>query len=180
MRLMYDSTTASDIPADAEIVAGYVDGRYAWSDADWARFPNAVKVRISVFGSLDADVLDVEPSDATPADAAVWVAQKNARREHATVYCGGYNRTQVDAVCAGLEYDVWLADPTGVAHNNDAATQYSWHGFTGEHFDLSLCADWWPRVAAAEPDGPSVADLLQALSYLKAEVARVATQYGAA
>lgn len=80
MRLMYDSTTASDIPADAEIVAGYVDGRYAWSDADWARFPNAVKVRISVFGSLDADVLDVEPSDATPADAAVWVAQKNARQ----------------------------------------------------------------------------------------------------
>ena len=33
-RLMYDSVISADIPADAAMVAGYVDGLYAWSYND--------------------------------------------------------------------------------------------------------------------------------------------------
>jgi hypothetical protein len=168
VRTMYDSTTAADIPADAEVVAGYVDGKYAWSPADWARFPNAVKVRITVFGgTLDADVLDVEPGDATAQEAADWVRQKNARGERPTIYCGGYNRAAVDAACRGLAYDIWLADPNGIAHlaADTVATQYAWRGANNEHYDMSLCADWWPRGAVAA-EAPAADPLIGALAYV--------------
>jgi hypothetical protein len=147
MRLMYDSTTASAIPANAEIVAGYVDGRYAWSQADWNRFPNAQKVRIAVFPwTNDGEVLDCEPGDATPAECAAWIKMRQASGVQVpTIYCSASDLPAVRAACEGLTYDVWLADPTGVPHNSHAATQYAWTN-TGGHYDLSLCADYWPRT----------------------------------
>jgi hypothetical protein len=61
MRMMFDAVTPENIPKDAEIVGGYLNGRYAWSAADWARFPHAMHVRISVRAAfLDGHVLDVE------------------------------------------------------------------------------------------------------------------------
>ena len=75
MRTMYDSIHASAIPANAKMVAGYVDGLFKWSTADWARFPHAVKVRIACFGHTDSgQVLDVEAGNATPAQAPAWVS----------------------------------------------------------------------------------------------------------
>src|ERR1035437_3344497 len=76
MGTMYDSTNADDIPSGAEIVAGYIDGGFDWSVANWERFSDAQKIRITVTASnLQADVLDVENGDASPGQAAEWVRQ---------------------------------------------------------------------------------------------------------
>src|SRR4051812_12158924 len=89
MRTMYDSVNAGAIPRDAALVAGYLaPSRYAWSAADWARFPHAVKVRIAIFADVDdGHVLDVEPGDATPAEAPGWVKRRRAAGIDPTVYC---------------------------------------------------------------------------------------------
>src|SRR5215472_18251433 len=87
-RIMYDSITPSAIPTTAALVAGYVDGAYAWSTADWARFPHSAKVRIAVFPSTnDGHVLDVEQGDATPAQAPGWVRMRRAAGVDPTIYC---------------------------------------------------------------------------------------------
>ncbi len=88
-RLMYDAVTPTNIPADAAMVAGYINGpRSQWPAAAWARFPNAVKVRITVFASVDeGDVLDVEKYDATPAQAPGWVNMRRRSGADPSVYC---------------------------------------------------------------------------------------------
>ena len=48
MVTMYDSANANGIPKDAKAGAGYINGKFEWSKADWARFPNATKVRIQI------------------------------------------------------------------------------------------------------------------------------------
>src|SRR5438309_3633948 len=79
-RLMYDSTSAHDIPLAAAMVAGYIDHPlYTWSVADWARFPHAVKVRIATRASTsDGHVLDCETGDATPTQCPGWVRIRRA------------------------------------------------------------------------------------------------------
>ena len=47
-RTLYDSTTATDLPKAATMVAGYVDGLYKTVDALRARFPKAQIVTITV------------------------------------------------------------------------------------------------------------------------------------
>ncbi len=52
------------------MVAGYINGIYAWSIAGWARFAGKPQWRISITaGANDGDVLDVETGDATPQQA---------------------------------------------------------------------------------------------------------------
>ncbi len=87
MRIMFDSVDASRIPADAQIVGGYINGRYAWKPSDWARFPTARKVTIAVSADADAKCLDVETYDATSAQAPGWAHRQRARGEpHPWVY----------------------------------------------------------------------------------------------
>jgi hypothetical protein len=86
---MFDSVTPSNIPVNAHAVAGYVNGRYAWSAAEFDLFSDAILVRhISVQAVPAGDTLDVETGDATPAQAPGWVAE---RRSHGVanpwVYC---------------------------------------------------------------------------------------------
>jgi hypothetical protein len=71
------------------MVAGYIDKikLEPWSAADWARFPNAVKVTIVKKASTnDGDVLDVEPGDATAGEAPGWVRMRRAAGADPTVY----------------------------------------------------------------------------------------------
>lgn len=157
MRTMYDSTTASDIPANAEMVAGYVDGLYKWTPSDWARFPHAVKVRIAVFQTTnDGTVLDVEQGNATPAQAVDWVIARRKLNIDPTVYCSESNWPTVRAAFAARHvvqphwwiaiYDGKRAIPAGAI-----ACQYANQPITGAHFDLSAVADYWPGV-----DDPSI------------------------
>ena len=165
MRTMYDSTTASDIPTSAAMVAGYIDGRYAWTDQDWARFPSAVKVRIAVFPTTnDGQVLDVEDWNAIPDQAPAWVLKRRAAGVDPTIYCGyGYQGRTWSAVRmafhnAGVtEPHYWVAAYPGdgavvgaMLYPDSVAHQYAGSATSGGHFDLSAVADYWPGVDAPD------------------------------
>ena len=77
--VMYDSVDISQIPADAAVVAGYVNGNWPTYASLAARFPNARRVSIAVTASADADFLDIEAGDASVAQAAGWYARQRAR-----------------------------------------------------------------------------------------------------
>jgi hypothetical protein len=153
-RTMYDSTTASDIPRSARMVAGYLPpSRFAWSAADWARFPNAVKVRIAIFAHVnDGHVLDVEPGDATPAQAPGWVAMRRRAGVDPSIYCNASTWPTVRAEFRrrGVrEPHYWIAKYDGVARlpAGAVAKQYANPPLHGRgHFDLSIVADFWPGV----------------------------------
>lgn len=151
---MHDSTTASDIPADAVAVGGYIDGAFKWSDEDWARFPGAIKRRIAVFpGTNDGDILDCERGDATPGQCPGWIRMRQASGLAVPViYTMPSNEAAVRAACEGLTYELWVADPAprgmapGTPHfyPGSIATQYAWPEYgSGGHFDLSLCSGDW-------------------------------------
>lgn len=157
-RTMYDGITASRLPTSAQLVAGYVDGLYAWSAADWARFPNGVKVRIACFASTDDGVvLDCEPGNCTPAQSVDWVLMRRRAGVDPTVYCNeldpvaGWPAVRAAFRARGVpEPHYWVANysvnqgspqiPAGAV-----ALQYADKGA----YDLSVVADYWPGVDPA-------------------------------
>jgi hypothetical protein len=152
MRIMYDSVTPSAIPTNAALVAGYVDGRYAWSGAEWARFPHSVKVRIATRASTnDGHVLDVEQGDATPTQATRWVVMRRAAGVDPSVYCNASTWPSVRAAfeSAGVapphywiaHYDGLTAIPSGAV-----AKQYNDPPRSGGNYDISAVADYWPGI----------------------------------
>ena len=156
-RKMYDSVYAANIPADAQVVAGYVDGTYAWSAQDWARFSGKTLVRICVWNNTyGADVIDVEGGNNDANGAVPWVKAKWERGETPTVYCysdagpEGYRVSDVRAACdaAGVKRPlIWITragdgssfDPTG--DTEIVALQYEFDGA----YDVSVIANDWPR-----------------------------------
>lgn len=160
MRTLYDSVTASDIPTTAAMVAGYVDGRYAWSDADWGLHPGAQHVRIAVFADTDdGHALDVENGDATPAQSVSWVRARRAAGADPSVYMNVATWGAVRAAfrAAGVtEPHYWVADWTGARHlpAGAVACQYADPKTSGGHYDLSAVAAHWPGVDAPAPAPP--------------------------
>jgi hypothetical protein len=155
MRTMFDSTTAGDIPETATLVAGYVDGTWPWSPADWALFPAATLVRIAVWASTgDGQVLDVETGNATPEQAPGWVQRRREAGVDPTVYC---NESTWPAVRAAFtaqgvrEPHWWIAhyESAAVIPAGAVALQYADEAQTGAHYDLSVVADYWPGVDPA-------------------------------
>jgi hypothetical protein len=175
-RTMYDSTSAADIPADAEMVAGYCDGEFEWSAADWERFPNAVRVRIATQHTTDdGHVLDVERGDAVPEDAPGWVLMRqDAGIVQPTLYCGLSAVEAVRAACAGLLYWLWVADWTGEPHpvSYAAAVQYAHPPQSGGHYDLSIVySDTWPGPHEIPSAGGQPLDLDTARSIVHVTLA---------
>jgi hypothetical protein len=163
-RFMYDSTSASDIPADAEMVAGYIDGAYRWTDASWARFPTAVKVTIATQPSTnDGDVLDVELGDAIPAEAPGWIRMRQASGlVQPTIYCANSAVATIRQLCDGLLYWLWVADWTGEPHplSYAAAVQYADSRQLGQHYDMSIVySETWPHPHTPPVTGGVVMDL---------------------
>jgi hypothetical protein len=151
MRKCYDAVTPGNIPSTAKMVAGYIDGRYAWKAADWARFPRAVKVRIAVFSATeDGHVLDVEPGCATPASAPGWVLRRRAKGVDPTIYCNLADWPSVRAAFRARkvrEPHYWVAAYPGngpALYPGSIAHQYQ-GGLTAK-FDVSVVADYWPGV----------------------------------
>src|ERR1700691_3628438 len=109
--ISYDAKTIARNFPDAQLVAGYTDGIYAWSQADWNLFPKSVHVTVTVNASNEADVLDVENGDATPAQTEGWIrARKAAGVYIPTIYC---NLSTIPAVrvgtgpyVLGVDYDL--------------------------------------------------------------------------
>jgi hypothetical protein len=142
-------------------VAGYLNGTFVWSQADWDLFPHANHVTITVTASADiGDVLDVETGDATPPQAEAWIAMRKAAGLYRpTIYC---NLSTVPAVRAGTgkyvlgtDYDLWIAvfdNSTASPYAGCAAKQYE----STTNYDLSEVydVDWPHRAAPVQKPAP--------------------------
>lgn len=169
MRTMYDGVNASTVPAGAQIYAGYVNGSWPSHAALVSKFPKALHVTIAVNVSADAMVLDVEPGDATPAQAVDWALRQRARgNPHPVVYCNQKDKvTGWPAVKAAFALRkvapplYWVAsyvnDPAKPPTQIPAgAIALQWYDFGGH--DASLVADYWPGLDPKPgPDTDTVA-----------------------
>lgn len=153
MTTMYDAVTASNIPKDADVVAGYVNGKYTWSEADWDRFPDATKVHIQIYipgqpVSTAGHVLDIEANDATSAAAqaaaVTWVkARTAAGGSPPVIYTSRSTRAPIEAALKkeGLTAQWWIADYTGKPHSVPGAVATQWAA--GKGYDRSTVKPSW-------------------------------------
>lgn len=178
MRVMLDSAAPSSIPASAPMVAGYVDGDFAWLPNDWQRFDGRPRVHITVepFNRLrqptgyasgnfhEASVIDHETGAFSIADTARFVPARN--RLHpgtATVYTDWADLPAVLRAnrAHGQRYWLWLAwyidrvpteaDLAAVLARIDGfeARLAAWQHTPGPRFDTSaVLAADWHPKAA--------------------------------
>jgi hypothetical protein len=138
---IYDSVTPSSIPAGKN-VAVYGNGAY---QASWSDVAGRGKVLwIDVHGNnTGCDALDVEPGDATPAEAAAWVKAKLSSQPNSKpiVYT---MRSWWPAVTASMNslpgwmhshVKYWIADPTGYEHILPGADATQW--YWGKSVDIT-------------------------------------------
>ena len=139
---IYDSVTPSSLPSSSQAVAVYANGSFAASPSQVGK--RGLVLWIDTQGTdPNANVLDVEPGDATPAQAATWVAQKldASPNSVAIVYTMRSEWSAVQAAINALPWwmpshtQYWIADPTGVPHivPGSMATQWYW----GPNYDIS-------------------------------------------
>jgi hypothetical protein len=138
---IYDSVKPETIPS-GKAAAVYANGAYA-------AFPRQMSGHNSVLwidtngSDPGANVLDVEPGDATPHGAAQWVKQRLSSQPHsvAIVYTMRSEWQQVKDNVGALpgwmqsKVRYWIADPTGVPHvvAGSSATQWYW----GNSYDVT-------------------------------------------
>ena len=155
-RTMYDAVDWQRIPADAKMVAGYVDGAYAWPAEAWARFPEAAHVRISVIPPGDpkgAGVLDVEPGAASVDDAPPFIRARLHDNKRAVIYAPRSLVADIRQACGDLEYGLWVADWTGKPHklaDMHRVVAVQWNGGADVTYDTSEVFDrtWHPQRVA--------------------------------
>lgn len=170
--LMRDSVTASNIPVDTPVVAGYTNGRYAWKPEDWARFSNSKLVKICIFipgrstpMKEDDHVLDTEAGDVNSAQCQEaideFVEFKHGIHQVPCIYTSASYlpkvwRPNTDFFLAsypmpGQPYTPHLIPGT-------VATQYAGDDYFDGLYDESLVVDWWPRQPGGDhtvPNAPS-------------------------
>jgi hypothetical protein len=138
---IYDSVTPGTLPS-SQPAAVYADGAYAASSSQVSGHHSVLWIDAN--GSdPNANVLDVEPGDATPAGAATWVQAHLAKQPHsvAIIYTMRSDWSAVQDAVGGLpsweqsHVRYWIADPTGVPHvvAGSSATQWYW----GKSYDIS-------------------------------------------
>lgn len=121
---MYDDVNVSLIPVSAAAVAGYVDGRWPTYVSLVSKFPHTkYRVSIAVFSRDNANVLDVEPGDATIAESIAWVKRQHARgvKKPGVYTAVSWAQKTVDALSAaglvyGTDYVLWTAHYTFKPH----------------------------------------------------------------
>lgn len=121
MSIMFDAVDIGQIPGDAPIVAGYVNGNYVTFNQLSARFPNARHLSIAV--TADADVLDVEPGDAVADQVPAWYRRQKARGVARPVIYASVSRMTAEilpvlkqAGIARSDVRLWSAHYTYVEH----------------------------------------------------------------
>lgn len=139
---MYDSVTPSAIPAH-QAGAVYSTGAYSASPGQIRHLGHALWIDTTGH-NYSASVLDVEPGDATPSQAASWAFHRLQANHHALarIYTMRSQWPAAQAAVRGLpgwmqaQVRWWIADPTGVPHivPGASATQWYW----GSSYDLSL------------------------------------------
>lgn len=156
-RTMFDSVSVGEIPADAKAAAGYVGGSWpTYENGELRRrCPDARLVSIAVASRHDAEALDVEPGDASPADAPAWVRRQHKRGiERPIVYAaaGEMNEVLDELDAAGIHPDAYrvftahvgagkhICGPgtCGLISVKADATQWTWTS-GGRNLDESVC-----------------------------------------
>ena len=164
MWVMYDSTTVGEIPASANAVAGYDDGKYVTFPQLEKRWPHAHRLAIAVFPTDHGECLDIENGDATPADAPGWYHRQRPRVERPVFYCNlDTARLVVSALGdAGIDrgrYRLWTAHYTDIPHICGPAeglvpaadaTQWTNHAL-GRNLDETLCASTFFQASNLMP-----------------------------
>lgn len=148
---MYDSIVVGNIPLSAVAVAGYVNGWWPTYSTVVSKWPRAKHLSIAVTSSANADCLDVEPGDATPADAPAWVRrQKDRGVKRPAVYTSlsqaqGLVQTLANAGIKREDYRLWTAHYNYSAHRCTPACG----------FGLKTTADatQFTNNAGGHPDG---------------------------
>lgn len=180
MRTMYDGINADaagiarDFP-NAQMVAGYLTGQYAWTPAEWALFPRAVHVTIATTAAANAgDVLDCEPGDATPDQVHDWIVmRRRAGLYRPTIYASKSVAPAIRAatreLILGRDYDLWDADWDGTTTPDyPLAVAKQFRNATG--YDQSaVFDDEWPHrhapVIIPPPVKPSILSLVATAHY---------------
>jgi len=148
MVTMYDSASPQFIPAGAEAVAGYIDGKYKWASAYWTRFAAARKFRISLEGNVLADIFDVEGGTLDIAGVARVAAIRASAYLSSVVYCSLDNWEANKAVIGDLPVAWWIADYIN-GHTPTAPMEGAcgWqYASLSPRYDLSVVdTDQWPN-----------------------------------
>ena len=169
-RVMYDSTDPTAIPGSAGIVAYYP---HAWG-TNISSHQHVLVVRIDNRGDHadDCHILDVESGAANNTTAREWVMSwhklhprgldaVNGWIRKPVLYSSESNLPALRSACSGLDYDVWGANwstSSQVPIAGCFAKQYSDHGPSGEHYDMSTVFDdtWGVKpVTPPPPPGPT-------------------------
>jgi hypothetical protein len=172
--IMYDSVTASQLPAGAYAYAGYVDGAYANFEEIARTFPHAKLLSITTSGNpgADAHAVDDENGDANNPQAVAFVRAKLAERPVAYTQASNLLALEDDLSVVGprSSYRLWSAHYTGVPHlcsrlvcgygsNTPAdATQYAADPYNytmGRNIDISVLSENF-FASAAVPVPPPV------------------------
>lgn len=132
----FDSVHAAAIaaanPPKGSVIAGYVNGAFAWSEADWARFPESDYrlVRIVVYipgediAAVAGDILDVESGYVAAGSpnrndalnqAHAWTVNRRAAEQIPGWYTSKDAEPELAAV-VGTPGAWFLADWTGAEH----------------------------------------------------------------
>lgn len=146
-RTMFDAITPSRIPANPQMVAGYVNGNWPSYFEMLALFPHAMHVSIAVSTAADAQVLDCENGDATPAECPSWAARQRSRGQEPTVYMSESLWPYVvhEFWKAKMpEPQWWVANYDGNAVMIPGAVGKQYHNTAG--YDVSIVADYWPGI----------------------------------
>jgi hypothetical protein len=163
---MYDSVDVSALPPGADAYAGYVDGRFPTFAALERRFggSGAHLLSIAVFASGNAAALDIEPGDATNAQAPGWVKRQlagGARRPClytsvsnmdalvATVTAAGISRGEVRLWSAHFGQGKHICGPTTCRQTQHACDGTQWTDVAlGRSLDESVLHDSFFSVSA--------------------------------
>jgi hypothetical protein len=179
---MYDGIHPVKLPHDGQIYASYTDGRWPNFDQLKGLFPGKIYVSIAVDPAHDAEILDVERFDATPADSVDWVLRQRKRGADPTVYCNTATIPQVMTAFAARKVPsphLWEANYDGRAVLNPGTVAKQYQNTPG--YDKSVVADYWPGIDP-KPAPPKVEVLNMDEATLRAiiheEIAKVVQQEG--
>jgi hypothetical protein len=119
---MYDTIEPGLIPKTAKAVAGYVGGSWPTYHLLAGMFPAAHHLSIAVQADEDAEALDIERLDATPAEVPGWARRQHARGiKRPVLYASASLMPTVIAACRAARITrgsvrLWSAHYTKQAH----------------------------------------------------------------
>lgn len=154
-RLMYDADRPGDIPRDAQMVAGYMDGSWSkWDPSWWGWFPDSKHVTISAVGEVwDVHLYDIEPGAIWPPENVLpLIVTARANSRWPSVYCNQMNHwsyiRNMFRMRGMVEPPYLVANYDGIAEIPDGAIgkQFKHPPQIGKHYDLSIVRDEWPGV----------------------------------